>query len=397
MHSLSKDKTNIIYICLDMFNSEYISRMQNEIKDFSEKFKGFTYYKDTLSVSGWTETSFGGALYFGNEYSPLNNNLRKLYVRTAGQEALDKLKKLLSQNDYSANFINDIILREINLSAEADFSDFAYYWCHKNKIQLNSINKIPMLEMFSVFQFVPILLKSYVYDGSSWIFYGETFSFKWNRDNAIKTLSYLDLLPELSSNTAEKSNFLFIRTELPHQPFGIDENGNLINDDYPDPVNKSFYSSDAAYYSAKKTLKLLINYFDWMKNNQVWDNSIIVLFSDHGNNCFDNNIPIINQNSEEEKLYKSRANALYMIKPLNSTCDFFVDTETFKSNGDILYDIFNDLGIQSDIQPCTIDGIRKYSYMKRLKDIDEHKEIIDYASYEVSGSIFDKKSWIDLK
>lgn len=390
MHSLSKDKPNIIYICLDMFNGEYIESLEKDIEDFDEIFKGFIYYKDTLSVSGWTITSFGGALYYGDQYSPINNNLNKISVKDSGKEALTKLKELLIKNNYKANFINDIILNEIPVSNEGPMSDFAYYWSKKNKEKITSVSKLPMLEMLSIFQAAPIMIKNYIYNDANWLVYGDEVTFAMNRYNAIKTYSYLDLLPELSSNTSDKSNFLSIRTELSHQPYGLDKNGELIFNNYADTENNSFYSSKAAYYSAKGTILLLIKYFDWMKQNGVYDNSIIILYSDHGNNCHDNNIPT--PENEEEKEYYSRSNALYMIKPLNSNDDFKIDL-SLKSNGDILYDVFNLLGIENDIQPCTKDGIRYYSFMKSLEDTAKNKNYVDYASYEVNGSIFDKDSW----
>lgn len=397
MHSLAKDKTNILYICLDMFNSEYIQRIYNEDPNFREYFKGFTYYKDTLSISGWTSTSFRGSLYYGNKYSPLNNNKNGINIVDSGKEAINNLKTLLRINNFDYAFINDNVLGEVSVEAERDFSTFAQYWCKKNNIKLKSINKVPWYQMFSLFQFIPTLCKYYIYNNSNWIVYGEPYMITWNRDNAIKTLSYLDLLPELSSTNSEKSKFLFFRTELSHQPFGINKDGQLISDSYPDEINKSFYSSDAAYYSAKKTIELLLNYFEWMKKNGCWDNSIIVLFSDHGNNCFDNNIPIIDENNEDEKLYKSRSNALYLIKPLNSQHDFVIDTETLKSNGDILYDVFNLLNINNDIEPCTQNGIRYYSFMKNFDDYRNHKQFIDYANYKVTGSIFKKESWVEIQ
>ncbi len=396
MHALSPDKPNIIYICLDMFNGEYIPRIREDIPDFDRHFNGFTYYKDTLSISGWTVTSFGGSLYYGNDYSPINNNKNKTFIIDSGKQALVKLKSLLTDNGYDYSFINDSILHEVSVGAEKDFSIFAYYWCNKHNIKLGSVNKIPMLEMFSLFQLSPALLKFYIYNGANWVLYGEPYTKAWNRDNAIKTLSYLDLLPELSSATSDSSKFLFIRNELSHSPFGIDKNGELIDNSYPDEINKSFSSPDAAYYSCRKCIELLINYFTWLKENNLWDNSVIVLFSDHGNNCRDNNIPVINSNDEDEINYKSRANALYMIKPLNAKNDFYLDKETLKSNGDILYDVFEGLNIKNDIKPCTNDGVRYYSFMKIFEQYEQEKTEIDYASYKVTGSIFDKNSWEEI-
>lgn len=396
MHNLSSTKPNILYICLDMFNSEYIPLLQKDIENFDEEFRGFTFYKDCLSISGWTHTSFGGALYYGNDYSPINNNNNKVSLQEAGEEAMKKLNKLLEKNNYSSNYINDVILRENPLQNTSVY-DIANYYCYKNNESLSSISKLKLLEMLSLFQIVPTVIKRYIYDESKWIIYGEPAAIEWTRDYVLKSISYLSLLPEMSSNTAEKSTFLSIRTDLPHDPYGITSDGNLIKDNYPDQNQKSFYTAKAAYYSAKKTIELLLLYFDWMKQNNVWDNTVIVLFSDHGNNYHDNNIPTKKNISEEEAGYFSRSNALYLIKPINCKNDFKIDSTTYKSNGDILYDVFKSLDIENDIKPCTIDGIRYYSYMKSMEDRINNKSVVDYASYKVDGSIFSQDSWTRIE
>lgn len=384
LHKFSKTGINVVYVVADMFNSEYLTQILNEIPDLSEKLDGFTWFKDTLSISGWTETSLG-ALYGGDQYSPYNNNKNLMNPRTAHQKANQKLKTTIKENGMRPSFVS-------NISSEADFSPYAYYWASKNDINLAaSIGKEKMLAILPFFVLVPNMLKQYIYDNGNWLFYNEDLAFGIHKEVAIKSLSYLELLPEICSvDDRDEGNFLFFRTELPHTPYGITETGQLILNEYPDPINKSFSSGTAAYYSAKKTIQLLIDFLDWLKENKIYNNTQIVICSDHGNNCFDNNLPVENTN---ESLWKSRANALYLIKRRDERHSLIVDSQTLKSNADIIAQVADDLGWKHEFSYHTNNNRRYYSYMLDLQQLKRMSPKIDYANYVVDGSMFEAASW----
>ena len=45
------------------------------------------------------------------------------------------------------------------------------------------------------------------------------------------------------------------------------------------------------------------------------------------------------------------------------------------------------------MQPCTKEGIQYYSFMKNIDDYFQNKNFVNYASYKIKGSIFNKDSW----
>ena len=142
------------------------------------------------------------------------------------------------------------------------------------------------------------------------------------------------------------------------------------------------------------------NFINWLKDNELYDNSLIVICSDHGNNCYDNGLDNF-ADTDEEKIYFSRANSLFMIKKPGEEHDkFTVNTSEMYSNADIPYVISSVLGWGEEFQKHTQENedgkpIRYFYYAKDYKDFN--KSYTDYVSYKVTGTMFKKDSWEKIK
>ena len=143
--------------------------------------------------------------------------------------------------------------------------------------------------------------------------------------------------------------------------------------------------------TAKKAMAELASYFDWMKENDVYDNTLIVICSDHGNSVRDNGLPVSNPLDSSEQLWKSRASALFMIKPVGSRDPFLADRTSLKSNADIMATICDGLGLEHGFEYHTKKGVRYYSFMLDL--LKSGSTNMPYATYRVDGSMFSESSW----
>ena len=114
------------------------------------------------------------------------------------------------------------------------------------------------------------------------------------------------------------------------------------------------------------------------------------------NNCYDNGL-VNFADTDEEKIYFSRANSLFMIKkPGEEHDEFTVNTSEMYSNADIPYVISSALGWGEEFQKHTYENedgkpIRYFYYAKDYKDFN--KPYTDCVSYKVTGSMFEKDSW----
>ena len=390
-HQFSKNQKNVIIFICDMFNSEYISDIRKEYPLFDEQYKDFVWYRDTLSISGWTVSSMP-SLMLGEGYTLADMNSQEDSVNVFFSESSNILKRIVNSHGYDYS--------NISVSAESDYSPYAYEYARQNNINFNQYSKINLAFFYPIFMSLPQTMKTYIYDNGNWLSFSDKKAIEFNRNNALKSLSYLELLPTISSKENKNPRFFMMRTELSHTPYGIDSDMNVIQNTYPDTVNKSFTSGIAAYYSGKKTIMEIGNFINWLKDNELYDNSLIVICSDHGNNCYDNGLDNF-ADTDEEKIYFSRANSLFMIKkPGEEHDEFTVNTSEMYSNADIPYVISSVLGWGEEFQKHTYvneDGkpIRYFYYAKDFKDFN--KSYTDYVSYKVTGTMFKKDSWEKIK
>ncbi|ERL07655.1 arylsulfatase domain protein [Olsenella profusa F0195] len=98
--TLSKTGQNVVVLMLDRGMSEYIPYIMNEKPELKEQFAGFTYYPNTMSFGGFT--NFGvPALFGGYEYTPVEMNKRSTErLQDKHDEALTVMPAIFDQGGY---------------------------------------------------------------------------------------------------------------------------------------------------------------------------------------------------------------------------------------------------------------------------------------------------------
>jgi predicted AlkP superfamily pyrophosphatase or phosphodiesterase len=209
-------------------------------------------------------------------------------------------------------------------------------------------------------------------------------------------LVYIDLMADFIQSTEESSGlFMFYHCDLPHTPFAINKDGNLIDEGYPEPSIPSFYNAPAAYYTAKKTFDLILDFTDALKKQNLYDNTIIVIASDHGNPYFDNDINI-KEKSVMQNVDYSRAQTLFLVKGINEKGPLQT-RDDLVSSADILSYLYSSGAFIKDVDildfPPTKREERIYSCLAvSYADLVE-KDSVPYRSYSVKGPLADINSW----
>ncbi len=407
-HKFSKTGTNIVFFIADMFNGNYIGRLIEKNPEYKEKLSGFTWYPDCLSVSAATISSLP-AMLAGYDYIPLKliNNDK------TGREELKEAAKYFFPKVKAAGYKVTVTNPHIFFKEETgddvyleQSSRFINYWKKENGFSLRKDNSgiASLLILVSIFNSSPNNLKYSIYDDSGWLGLRNKEYIKAAREYAIKELAYINLLPEISSIDGREKVFFYIHNRLTHFPYGIDESGNVItgkNKNYS--INKKQDirdtgkdSKDLAYYSAKKTIDILLNWFDWMKANGVYDNTLIMIVSDHGNLSNDSDLNIKNVPSS----HFSRSNSLLLIKDFNAAGLLNID-KSYISSADILsiLESESDISFEGTKDPRLIKEKRKriYSYFLGNTQQFTEQKTIKIKHYSVTGSIFDSNSWEEIK
>ncbi len=413
---------NIVVIMLDMLTGGYIEQILDELPDERKNLAGFIWYPNTLSIGYNTSTSVP-AMYGGWKYSPVEINKSE-----AGKtllewivESYEVLPSMLSGKGYVASYTDPDYYRTPHGDLEAlndlgvigGFNrDYVPYWKYLNRDETDSGMKVSeglaprLLTMVSVFKASPFLLKPVIYDNGDWLVIGKEEIRNRAYSFALNSWAFLDLMKDVS-NTDEKNNtFKYFHNYVTHEPYAMSREGALIKDEFPDPEAGNNVHGRNAYYSAKAAIQAVSRWVTWLRNNNIYDNTMIVLVSDHGNSLTEN--PMMEEGFAAGDITETiitRAHAFLMVKDFERNDQLSVDYR-FMSNADVPAIVARGAGIaESDIgkdptigpppETRTLDTVKSDSWRWEYL-IRNSKYNIEWH-YQVKDSIFYEKNWKKIK
>jgi hypothetical protein len=345
IHRFSKNGVNILLVVADMFNGNYIDRLIQEYPEYREKLDGFTWYSNTLAISSTTVTSMPSILA-GYKYAPeaMNEIPGKGYDKYEGA-VRDFVDVMIAQGFDSS--IMDLSYMDLPALSQkyqgklrtSSSNSYIGYWKkttgYAAKEGVGS-GKNRLLVMVTLFQSAPVMLKSAIYDNGSWLIFRKSYQLRKMAEKTAKLYAHLDLLSELSSTADQGNTFKLLHTQFTHEPFGVTRQGSIIQNEFPDPKTgtKSFVDGNGAFNSAKKMIDFMLDWTDWMKRNGIYDNTFIVVMSDHGNNALDSGLTLPpGLDNPLSRWEISKASALLMVKRLGASGSLKID-DRFLSNAD---------------------------------------------------------------
>ncbi|MDR0575302.1 MAG: YidC/Oxa1 family membrane protein insertase, partial [Tannerella sp.] len=298
VYHLSKNGKNVIVIMLDRAISGYVPYIFDERPDLRTSFSDFTWYPNCVSLGGYTLVGLP-ALFGGYEYSPeeMQRQNTELLVKKYN-EALLVLPKLFSENGFSvtvtdpsrANFgiEPDLSIYDAypNVHAENLNGRFSAYWLKSHpEIQILSLADLLKnnLMHFAFFRTMPVFLREVLYDQGEWLVttsftIGNSETTQFTLDNYV----LLDVLPEITIVDDDSSNtYTALVNELTHEPafFQVPEyipSNNITN------KGAGPFAEEDSYHVNMAALLLLGKWFDYFKQMDVYDNTRIIIVSDHG-------------------------------------------------------------------------------------------------------------------
>jgi len=411
IYEFSKTGKNVLIIMLDSAVSLYVPYIFNEKPELAYQFSGFTFFPNTISFG--SHTLYGApALFGGYEYAPAEINVRPNGTFTEKyNESFLVLPKIFLEYNYKVT-VTDLPLYRKNIQdVFSSFSDIkAVNILHKYTddwisshpdVQLLSISNLlnKKLIYFSFFKCSPIFLRYYIYDDGHWLT-AEKGNIPFDK---IENYALLDTLPKITSFSDNEYNTLtFMVNNLPHTPGAF-----LQAPDYTIPAVYSTnrgngpLAFDSHYHLNIATFILLGKWFEYLNENGVYDNTRIVVVSDHGSGTSDVKENIMLPNGEPISHYM----ALLLFKDFNSEVigggyDVSINNQ-FMVNADV--PILAVQGIISDpINPFTgktleakkENGVTIVSSENYNKE--QYKNRYDIAPTDwlhVHDSIFDPKNW----
>jgi len=408
-YNFSSDGKNILVLMLDSAVSSYIPFIFDEKPYIKNKLKGFIHYPNTSSFAPHTLI---GALpfYGGYEYSPESINKRSnIKLLEKQKEAYLLLPKILSNAGFSIT-ITDPPFDNAKMSNTSIFSDFPEYnvknlygkytaqWLKKNKdIEIIKISEYlnKYLIRFSFFKSAPLLLRVFMYDRGNW------FTLKYENHNLLTNIviddyAFLDSLDKITDFNKTGDTFTTIYIHLPHSFVYLQA------PDYYPAVNitnrgTSLFANDSTFHLTVATFQLLVKWFELLKENNVYDNTRIVIASDHGRGS----LPVHNNFKLPNGQFLYNYNALLMIKDFNSNNEPESNLD-FMTNGDVPLLVLDGI-IDNPVNPftgiplkpdkengifaVTIGSVSTYAHGEYIYNIERDKWLF------VKENIFDPDNW----
>lgn len=390
--TLTTKGKNVIIVMMDRAIGYYVPFLMEERPELQNQFSGFTYYPQTLSFASNTNGALP-ALDGGYEYTPEKLNARPdVPLVTKHNEALKMMPVIFSEAGY------DVTVIQPSFANYKHIPDLSIYADHPNIHAYNVNGQLEFIEIYekeiairnrnffcySIYKITPLILQPYVYTSGSYnnIDTGtdkitETMPFQVP-DGPLKAigikstfleeytiLSNLPVFTHISdddknefvtfdNNTAHESNLLQLPDYTP--AVNVDNTAFETNPilrksidgrqiEFDDSLQTSCYHANMAAFIQ------LGRWMDYLKENNVYDNSRIIIVSDHG---FSQIRPEhIFDKSKDDMGYAMRHDILYfnpvlMVKDFGDE-EFSVDNQ-FMTNADVPTIAMNGL-IDSPVNP----------------------------------------------
>ena len=422
----AKNHKNVIVLFVDRFLGVLLPHILDEKPELKKIYSGFVFYPNTVSFAINTILGYPPCIG-GYDYSPINMDKDKRSLQEKWSDASLMLMTLFKNNNYLATVVdpigdNDPFMRfydnsnysNIYSSKNMNYVKMAgkYNTKFRNEVIKDSEMNDKIQKRLYIYTFLNIApknFKSFVYDDGYYLLAERNkdliYLYYFSENSVITSYSSLFYLKNNTKIDSDQNTFTLIHNDLTHcfrffqypsykysktiTNIGI----NKFNDEY----------SFMAYHTAMATTLLIGEYLDYLKQCGVYDNSRIIIVSDHGNKEF--KYPN-SSNFEKEKLFPF--NPLLLVKDFNKQSDLQIDN-TFMTNADVPWLATNNL-IENAKNPFTGEKLNKddkNNGVKVYKSVNfwntshftTNKVILEKEPnvMVVKDNIFNEKNWEDLK
>jgi len=398
-YSLSKDKENVIIIFLDRGIGPYVPMIFSEHPEIAKSFEGFVDYPNTISFSNFTITGTP-AMLGGYEYTQERINERENEkLRDKHNEAILVMPKLFLDAGYSVTVTDP---PWPNYYSKGDLSFFEKYPEIKaSEIEGKYYNRFKELKAFDsnadlyckkgivdfiTLESMPPFLRSTFYNNMR-----RRVGISAKGNSFFNQLSSLYFLPEMTGFTADNRTFTYLESQATHEAF-ID-----LSSDYESEAAIQTDDNTKHHFEANiAVLKQIGKWLDYLKENDAYDNSRIIIVSDHGR---DIKVP----GGDTNVAFYS---AMLLVKDFNKRGSVEYSDE-FMTNADTLFLAIEDLGIPyvnpftgKELKQDKENGVNIYDCIDWNAEHfrDEKKFELDInRAFHVSDDIYKEENWIPLK
>ena len=437
---LSKTGQNVVVIMLDRAMGCYIPYIMEEKPELIEKFDGFTFYHNAMSFG--PITVYGApAMMGGYEYTPqaINERADETFYKKYN-EAIKLMPVLFDENGFKVTVCDPPLagLQYVpDLTVFDDHPDIQTFMINKrlNLVENDlseSTEKIRQRNFFcfGLCKVAPLALQNTLYDKGMYnegnagdsiskmtVQVRDSVSTAYGLSSTfMNTYSVMHNLTTLTRIEEEgKNQFFFMCNEMTHEPMLLQKPDyvpaeRVDNRAFDADIQKQYVidgvhmvmstGNKAAHYGSNLSAMMqLANWFDYLREQGVYDNTRIVLVSDHGTSGAQFKELIVDKTFDAQE-----AACLLMVKDFNAKG--FTQSEEFMTNADTPILAISDL-IKDPVNPYTgnpLTSAEKTAHpqwflhckdaMTKFRDGNTYP---DGEWYSVHDSIWEKTNWTHVK
>ena len=405
--NISKNGNNIFVIVLDRAIPSYWFDAFNRFDEYKSIFDGFILYPNTVSYNYNTITI--ASVYGGYDYLPYeistnkNNNITNMH-----NQSILTIPLSLNEYGYKSHILDPVYA---NMSFEGDLSIFDNYsniikayskdyiydysinkYTNENNISTSNLDNDKLIR-FSIFRMIPIWMREALYSDGKWLINKSDIM-----NTSIENYALLDSIKDLINIEEDGNNYNILHNNTTHEPhYFLPDFLPSVSSNYIDTNDLKMYkdtNSVRHFYANVASINIISEIIKYLKDNNVYDNTKIIIISDHGYRINAENFE--KPNTKFIALY----NALLMYKDFNSKGELNINNN-FMTVADMPYlavghikgikNIFNNKIITNDYKTNGANIIR----IKSWKPENQKLNTYDFDTYYHvnNGNIFDTNNW----
>ncbi|MCZ2155245.1 MAG: hypothetical protein LC114_15305, partial [Bryobacterales bacterium] len=286
----------VLILFLDRFMGSYVESILQDDPTLADRLSGFVWYPKTVSAG---QNSIAGIhpMLGGYDYSPDAMNERRRSLAELSVEAFSILPYNFAKKGYDVNVVNP---RGLGFTINGDCSLIKIEHVRCSHVPLSiladeaSAARFPMREMakagytdllilLASMRVAPYTVKEAVYKRGSW----EQFLVH-SAGTTFREWATLRALPRLTATSDSRPAYNIISNILTHEPYYMGEDCRPRTERLrldPSEVRRRGFSSlfDLQHsIAARCALHLVADYIDFLRKAGVYDNTRIIVVSDHG-------------------------------------------------------------------------------------------------------------------
>lgn len=343
IYHLSKTNKNVLVIMQDRLISQLLPFVFEESPELKSEYDGFTYYPNAVSMSHYTQLGLPGILG-GYDYTPWSINADETKtIQQKHNEAILTMPKLFASKNFNIT-VSDVTYENYGEEpVEQIYDGIPNFSRHivgggytKLYYEKNGIKPEPVLTRMlnrnmiylSLFKTSLPFMRPIIYHRSWWM----------ENSGDVKMKEFMDcyvplvFMDDLTDFSAENNTFTFLENQITHEPQFL-QAPDYVPVENVTNYGTSKFSKVKMYHVCTAAIKRWAEFFEYLKENDCYDNTRIIIVSDHGSGVDSGLLP---PPTSEIPFAKESVTASILVKDFDSHGEIKID-QTFMTNADTPY------------------------------------------------------------